>query len=508
MKWKIMAITSRNQQSVFLFALVVCLLLAFAIRTWRLGEVNLWTDELLTLEDIRYPGDFGYTFERVASKGDHVPLFHISHHLLPFAPYTNPLVLRYPVVLVSILLIAMCIRLMAMVGVQKHLIVVGVLILSFQTPMVEFSRNARMYPMLMLFFVISSYFLFRVISMGRAMKDPNLLAPSMQKQVITWGGFVLANAGLFTTHLMGMPFLGAQTLAIAYAWIILGWLSWKFVARWWLAVGVSCIPITYWGLFVMQENEAVGSWIRPISRENFLATMQYLVLGNSRARLDLTMLVALIVALCLWTLWRQRNTLIGVQVLYWGAAMAIPIVFVIGIAVFVRPMWHIRYVLPTLPAFVILITIGLNSVPRIVHSALVVILLPLMLLPVTRELRTDMFEKDFIDDAFLNLDGMVEPGDGVYIHNWGNYHLLYADELQNIEESEYLNAFDWFNRFDEDLSALDESGFERVWILVQDIDRDFTPEDHSTLELIEVNEEDVEVWLYEVPSIVTSSTSP
>lgn len=465
---------------------VLIFIIAFFFRIAHTTEVGVWADELAIADDVAR--DIVATLDVVAYKGDHVPLYHILYHIVPFAPYDNVINLRMVTILSSLLALAVFVRLLKDHQLPPLYIIAGAFLLATHPTFITFSREARAYPFVIFLLLLMTVFFFAMLR-GR-------------RTTFMWLAFTFTSMLAYFTHFTALMIMGAQTLAILWHWRMTKRINLIFISRWLLACGIACAPMVVWSIFIARNNPHVGNWIPPITLESVAETLTELWVGGELPWLSLLSqgLILLGCLLSVMIVWHHRHDWRGTQALYWLTLAITPILFVMLVSIFLRSMWVTRYMVMTIPAWVILFVWGMSRLPHR-SSVLSLIIVAFTTTALSYHiLTTSAFERpeSYFETPLFAIDEQFQPGDALYMHAWGNYLAIYGRHLQNITPDNYLLRWQWQADIERGLHNLDALGFDRIWMAFIPEVMDFMNTDHPHLHYVDVYR-DIQIWRYDVP---------
>jgi mannosyltransferase len=189
-------------------ALVLLVLLAFALRVHRLEVQSLWYDEAVTAQ-VASRGVAELT--RWTADDIQPPLYYYVEAAWTRLQGRGEWALRFPSVVAGVLIVpalwALARRLFGR-GRDGHFASLAAAALATISPLyVYFSQEARMYAQLTLLGVLAGYALLRAMA-----------AQQTRSEIIWWAGFVLGSAAMLYTHYFGVFLLMAYGL-----WFLLAW---------------------------------------------------------------------------------------------------------------------------------------------------------------------------------------------------------------------------------------------------------------------------------------------
>lgn len=323
----------------------VILLVAFGLRLWDLNAPSIWHDEGWSIRAIRDP---------IGTPDDKTPLAYYSLiHVLWNGAGETPLALRYGSVLLDVLTIAVAVRLVRQWATWDAAIMVAALLCC--SPLLwVYAREIRAY---------AAVPLLTLILLGGAERILN--GPTDKVIWRVWGVVLLAELILLYTHNLSVPVVAWLNLVLGSVWLVQR--RWHLLAHW---IGAQCVLfIAYlpWLLDQPRSGTAINSppklgstllgdiwqgYFAPLPR--MLGAETPLVLGGiAFAVLALLSLAALI----MWR-WDRRAQLVLSQ------AVLLPVLSTVEILV-ANIDFHPRYYVVSLPATMLIIALGIDSIPEI-----------------------------------------------------------------------------------------------------------------------------------------------
>jgi hypothetical protein len=438
---------TNTNKTVTLWLLVGCLWLAFFVRVWGLNEAAIWEDEFITAFDVSRPGLWA-TIQSLTRYGEQLPAYYVIQYLLPFGPYENPFVLRIPSVLFSMLALALMIRAGGGLGLQANLVLLLALVFAIHPEFIRFSRSARAYPLLMALTLASSLVFLSLVG-GK---------PTAWK----WFLWMAFSSLAFLTHLIGLTMMGPQALIILLMWWQ-GSVGWRFVGRGALVMGGACLPVILWAIWAVRPTSSLGSWIPAITWQRVGEVLHQLMLGPPAHELASVLALGGVGVILL----TFRTAKKPIHRLYWFAFASIPLLFVAGVALWVRPMWELRYVIYTLPAVMLTGAVSLSLAPVRVRWGVASLLVLLMFRGTMTQLVYTQFAFYSYDlRPFLQrVDEVIQPGDGLYIDIWGYPELIYKDYLTHEIWEDVYGPNDIGTTISAQVTTIDDMKYDRMWLI-------------------------------------------
>ncbi len=368
-----------------LLVLSLLMLGGFALRVYQLDAFSFWTDEGLTPERSGYPIAQilrnEIVIQGVVTKDTHPPLYYLIIHATRRLFGDSDFAFRYPSVLFGVLLIPLLYQLGRRMG-GRGLGLIVALLATINPLQVYYSREARMYTLLVLLVTGMSYVLWRALieemslaqkredvkkglnarTQGR--KDAKTNNPGLafftswrENSLLRWLLLYVLLAGLaFYTHYTVAFLVAAQALFWA-------WLLWRnglrrvILAA--LAVGVllavPLVPVTLPRL--LGGAEANYFTVSPITMLADVARFFHLGLTVDFREPFVRGLNVLALGLALLGLWAARPWRKRLFLLAWLLAVALGLMA--GSYLF-KPMYQgVRHIMAGSPAYILLLGMGI-----------------------------------------------------------------------------------------------------------------------------------------------------
>jgi len=183
---------------------VALVLLAAFFRLWQLGDQSLWLDEAYTAQWITQ-GVRGI-LRAIAQDLDTPPLHPLIVYAFAWVAGTSELTLRLPSALASILAVPLTFVLARRLLGQR-IGLLATLAMAMAPFAIYYAQEARMYSMMLLFTVASSY------ALTRALDAPH--------KATWWAAFTASSAAGIYTHFFGFLVLGLEELVgLGYAVVL------------------------------------------------------------------------------------------------------------------------------------------------------------------------------------------------------------------------------------------------------------------------------------------------
>jgi len=322
--------------------IVVLLIGAFALRLWDLNAPSVWHDEGWSIRAIRDP---------INTPDDNTPpVYYSLMHFLWLGAGETPLALRYGSVLLDVITIAGAARFMRhWAGWDAAILVVALLGVS---PLLwAYAREIRAYVMVPLL---------ALVLLGLA---DRLLATHTTFPWRVWGALLLAELVLLYTHNLSVPVVAWLNVAIGGVWL---WQrAWKPLSIW--IVGQAALLAAYVPWLLGQSPSGTTINTPPSLRpalvwelwQGYFAPLPPMI-GEERAvvvssALFGTVALACAAAVVIWD--RRRETLLVLS-----QAVLLP-VFATAELLAANIDFHPRYYIAGIPATLMMVALGINSLP-------------------------------------------------------------------------------------------------------------------------------------------------
>jgi 4-amino-4-deoxy-L-arabinose transferase-like glycosyltransferase len=356
----------------WLIFLVVILFLAFAVRVYRLNLQGLWYDESDRLLIAAMPWNRIFP-TMVESELNTLPFYYLV--LKPFAQPFNEVFARFPPLFFGVLGVAVIATLgRRLLGPLGGLM--AAMLLAFNTFHVWYSRDATFYTLMVLSSAGALYFFLRLLR---------------DQRFGLWAGLTLfTGLGLWTHyHSFIMP-------VTEMIFIILTFRSnYRILRPWFLSQVIAFVPLVPWYIWLILRGQYyIGLLVhtRPIPIEVFYTFWNFSLgyTGQYSPAIVLSLIAfGLALAWGLGVLLKRRTEWAGVLVLW----LALPIV-VTYLLSFRLPMYVDRYLIPALPAFILIIVGGLMTLGRCRRAAGLTILMVASVIATVRIFYDPIYNKE------------------------------------------------------------------------------------------------------------------
>lgn len=335
---------------------LVTLLLAFALRIYRLPDQSLWYDEALS---VYYAGQPLREALAGISGSDHPPLHSLLLHFWMAVAGRSEFAVRYPSLWWGVLSGALLYRL----GTQlfdKSTGLLVVVLLAVSPLHVWYSQEARMYSLALALSLGVMLALQAVIARREASSWP-------------WAGYVLVGALALYTHFYTSFVLIFANLAFGEWWLVRtvreGWRAMRgLLARWAAAQGVILLLFAPWGRFVADQYATNATyWHGALGLKQIIHDTALAFVAGDRVHsplaqtgawaLAILALLGLQAAAQSGSQPAQQDLSRGERALWLLLWLAVPVATLFAIS-HDRPKFAPRYLLLSLPPMLLLAAVG------------------------------------------------------------------------------------------------------------------------------------------------------
>ncbi|MBN1680192.1 MAG: glycosyltransferase family 39 protein [Anaerolineae bacterium] len=380
---RISAIQSKNRLVVseriqIVVLLVVILLASFGLRVWELGDTALWADEVLT--EYRAQAAFPDAVQSILKTIDQTPGYFF---MLRMFPTETEFLLRLPSVLLGVLGTVMIMLIIVELYGDLRMALWGGVWLAFNPFHIWLSRTARFYSLIFVLATLISY-LFIVLY-------------RRQNNTRAWAAFTIVSGIAYVTHysLLALPF--TQML------FLLGTRSWRLSRRWFIAQVTAALPMLLWlTAMLLNFTSREPQWGEPPQVRDLGMTFWNLTVGYDGG-VHWYSFVGLAIALV--------GLVQGIRRVesYWLLLGGVPLLLVFGVSVTVMDAYIDRYFMVVLPALVVLIAAGWNTLSIRLQEIALVVVVVITSLTVTDVLDSGQHERENWRGAAAYVDPL--PGD-------------------------------------------------------------------------------------------------
>jgi mannosyltransferase len=332
-----------------LVCLVGLTVLAAGLRLWRITARDVWQDEIFAITAAQLP--IPELLSTLVQLDPHPPLYYLLMHVWVALTGTDPLMIRLPSALLSSATIPLFyLTAVRLIG-RPAALAAGVL-LSCSALHVAWAQEARMYALLVLLCLGSTYLLLRALEDGRP---------------VWWVLHSLVSVAALYAQYAAVFFLAAQAGAVLL-YLIAG--RRRTALAWWSAsqVGVALLFLPWLPSFMAQSalhGDGLYSYANLVSVRGVLRQLTYGVFpywrvpyGVEWLTRDGVVVAALLVAV--YGAWSLRGRLAGwlVPSLFFGS---VGLLILSGIS---RAIVNPKIVLPALLGYYLLLGVGLVATRR------------------------------------------------------------------------------------------------------------------------------------------------
>lgn len=458
----------------------------FWLRVHRLSAQSFWWDELSTVA--RTAVSLPALFENLFTVRNHMPLYFLIMRLWSNIGQ-DEFVMRYFSLLCGILMLPLIYKIGCLLA--NHQVGLSAAFLLAISPFhIWYSQETRMYTLVSLMVLLTHWFLFR------------LLIKSRRK---AWIGYTAAFTVAVYTHYLALFLLLAH-----YVFFSLNYRKIPTLFRQWLFYGgVVGGLFGIWGGWIFLtggfENAPIG-WIQPAAWHEPLLTLFNLTSGPTTSINAVVGWVLLgLFSVGVWAAWqhgRATNPL-AVQLLLLWLLVPLLLQFMISLDLPIpnkRSIYVDRYLINSLPAYLLLVAWGLHLLPfrklrrAVVPLALLIIMLGTI--PSLMNLYTNsVYARENYRAAYRYLAHEWQPNEILFLNSSQTLPLdYYGDTSWPIQLLPFeFDLAENPNYFTEELPAAlaDLESVDRVWILtaVENTNPHTFPQERN-LKLTQLNQED------------------
>ncbi len=381
-----------------LLALIVGI--AGYLRFTMLRQQSLWFDEADIV--VRAQRPWSDVFRTFTAQGENGPLYNVLLAAWVRVAGISEFAVRFPSAVAGVLAIpAIYLLGRRLAGPQAGLVAAALLAISPYH--IWYSQEAKMYSIVALLAIVSTLLLVEALASGKR---------------LYWVSYVLVTTVMFYTHVASVLVFGGQAM-----FVLVSIRRWKWQLRAVLiafaALTLPYIPIALWALKVVGGD--VPTWQVDVSLVEALrrigirfATFRSTPGVEFRAGW-LYFLVA--AGTAIWMLIRSSRRTVGLLLV---SLTAVP-VFGIWFVSLRNSVFSDRYVIGALPAYLVLIAIGLSQLARDRRGFVPVLLLSTILVaytwvPVSDVNRSTIAQKEDWRSAYARVAEHAEPNDVFLIH--------------------------------------------------------------------------------------------
>jgi 4-amino-4-deoxy-L-arabinose transferase-like glycosyltransferase len=346
---------------------VIALLLAFALRVYRLGDQNVWWDEGFSVWVARH--DLG-TLTTIAAGDTHPPLYYWLLH--PWMPVTgsSEFAIRFPSLMFGVIAVALVYRVGRLLGGRSPILVatLAALLLATSRFHIWWSQEIRMYSLAAMWAVASALAL---MDFGSRQLDHPQSAIRNLKSAIPYA--LTVAGGMYSLYLFAFV-VAAEAMWVAWtAWIWRKTDHWK---RWLIGWGGAMVAVTLamlpWLAYTLprMKSWSAASQFSPLTYLQLYWTVLTLGITTFVERYWVANLVFVAVIVAGVVVWRRsaiRNAQHEPSVLRLASclllvpALGIFILLSLPQGLFYRPPLEARYQLLSVPALALVLAISITA---------------------------------------------------------------------------------------------------------------------------------------------------
>ena len=387
--------------------LIALLLIAFAVRVYRLDAQSMWSDEGLSLYRARLT--LGENLSNIivippgaSTRDTNPPLYFIALSVLRLVAGESEYALRF----LSVMLGVLTVPLLYVIGRRLFSSSVGMwaaVLGAFSPLLVWYSQEARMYTALVVMSLISVYTLLRAM-------EPAATHPARR-----WLVWMLATAAALYTHFtifFLLPFEGLLLLAVL----------WRRRRRWVIVAVVGLIvlalPIGLYGWSRSQTGVDRSFGFRPLDSIVEEVTSAFAVGRTNETFQPLWAVAPSLLLLSLGSIagWLRRRRSTIIVWLY----VLVPLLGFYAVT-FVRPLFSgVRHLMLLMPPFYLLVALGIGVLwqrVRIVGMTALAAVVVLMGWWLQVQFTDPAYLKDDMRSAACTIAARANPDDVVIVHD-------------------------------------------------------------------------------------------
>ena len=408
--------------------------LAFGLRVCKLGNFSLWGDEAWTAAMATLP--LAESYRLVLGDGVHPPLYYLIMRLMALMGHTE-WILRWPSVLFGTLTVALVYRLGQAIW-NSRIAFLAALLVTLHPYAIWYSREARQYSLAIL---LSAWVMFAFVRLAQ------------EQTKSRWLAFVIASSLSYLTHY----FLLLLSL-VQFVYLVISLRKhYPWFRRWAAAQIAAGVPVMVWiTLYLMLPERNLGiGWIQRPELGAVFATLWRLAY-NAPLSPPWTWLGWATMFILGYMFLRHRPASWSSGRLLTGLWLVLPILSVWLISQR-RPFYSHRFFVICLPATVLILAAGLNSIKSALSRyALGLVLITLSLWTVV-QLYTPKYAKEDWRQVGEWLYSEGEPGDVIAMPDWKMPFPLryyYAGEVPVEITIDYWGGYTALNEWAKDYRRL------------------------------------------------------
>lgn len=337
-----------------IIVLLAILLLGFLLRVYDLDTESIWLDEGISIK-LSSIDPAAITIERALN--NHPPLYFIILHYWTKAFGDSVFSARLLSVLFGFLAIFMMYRVGCLVF-NRETGILGSLILAVSLFNIHYSREIRMYSLVVLLTLVSMYFFIKLLEKrSRA----NLI------------GYITSSIFLLYTHYSGLYLILAQNVYFITALLLYkkkDILDLKTWIKYQATIFVLYLPWLWVGVLRMRKIQESHFWI---GRASVLTVLGSLIEYSGSIVLFVVFMTLLVfLAVSIKKHWQGASLPDAGKMYLLSSWLAIPIAVPFVISQFAAPMYMTKYTMPAHAAFCLLIAISIQTIRRRHVKAIVI----------------------------------------------------------------------------------------------------------------------------------------
>jgi len=334
--------------------LLTVLLLGFFLRVYNLDSESIWLDEGISIKLSRID-PAAITIERAFN--NHPPLYFIALHYWVKAFGNSVFSTRLLSVLFGFLAIFMIYRVGCLVF-NRETGLLGSLILAISLFNINYSREVRMYSLVVLLTLVSMYFFLKLLE---------------KRNRINLIGYLTASIFLLYTHYSGLYVVLTQNIYFITALLlykkknipnIKAWIKYQ------AALVVLYLPWLWLGVLRIWKIQESHFWV---SRSSVLTVLgSFIEYSGSVVLFVAFMMLFLFFAVSIKKYRNKINLPDTGKMYFLSLWLAVPIAVPFLISQFAAPMYMTKYTMPAHAAFCLLVAISIGSIRRRHAKAIVI----------------------------------------------------------------------------------------------------------------------------------------
>ncbi len=441
----------------FISGISLLILLAFALRAYRIDWQSLWPDENFTMfmssQDLA-------TITKITSEDVHPPLYYFLLHYWVSPTGFSEFSLRFPSLFFSVLVVPLVWKTASFLA-GRRVAFLAASLMSIAPFQVYYAQEARMYSLITFLSLASTYAMVRVA--GFSWSGPQK-GQRTQRNLFTWIALALSSAALLYAHYFGFLVLLVQNSVVALTRLR----KRRFFLQWCLsqvaiaALFAPWIPIMTRVYVTNDEDWRHFVPFVPMFQEVMVSLSLGKTIGEAASLpLAASFFLALLAGMAALALKKETRPLL----LLLGLSLFQPILLTYLVS-FTKPVYGgSRYMIFVAPAFYILISLGLTALRERWRPVFVAIL-AFLVLASGYSLANHYWDPVYAKDDYRGMARVMEakalPEDGVVIMNGVVFDYYYKGHSPRIAlPQEYPisqgNVIDALNRF--------SLGKSRLWFL-------------------------------------------